>query len=532
MKSKTKKFNPRSSNNDDYDYYNSKEEEYDDDDGDMNMNMDGKEYGDNAQQRTWEWETYRKTTHIYLPPPVDDVPLRAPRSQSRDEFDETPKDESKHELFSQIPKSIIHFVGGTLFGSYPLQFYKPLLERIAEKSNSIVIATSIPVTLSKNPLNHYMLSKNIAFEFSKAYQNVIVDEYGSEAANDMKIVGLGHSLGSRLQVIISTSRKLKRIGFERDGNILIAFNNYNAGESVPGVRGLEKGIQNTLNGDGNRDGRGRSRGSSNRSIPRSDAYYDDYEIGISDVVNAVSEGLQDQVSTIKTAITPDLDKQSLEFQPSPQQLWDGVEKEYEVDKTLLVQFDQDMIDQSSRLAKAIMESERFSIATMQEPGVVSVDMGSMGSVDSVNATTKSVIETLDETGIGMDQDSPVDTDTSTRSFIAGASATNVTSNEPPNTYPSKDKDMKFARLRGTHLTPVSYSDTFIIQAMKRAGASASVFFGQSQAQSQDQILQEAIQEENDYRPSSKRMRAKVQNQDIENLSSCIARYVTDIVIGL
>ena len=58
-----------------------------------------------------------------------------------------------------------------------------------------------------------------------------------------------------------------------------------------------------------------------------------------------------------------------------------------------------------------------------------------------------------------------------------------------------------------------------MQALKRTGALG-----------QDQILQEAIQEESDYRKSKpRREREQVQNGDLENLSDTIARYITDII---
>ena len=69
----------------------------------------------------------------------------------------------------------------------------------------------------------------------------------------MNMVGIGHSLSSRLQMTISTSKKLKTIAFDRNANnILIAFNNYNAVESV---KKLELGIEETFNQSKKREGR-------------------------------------------------------------------------------------------------------------------------------------------------------------------------------------------------------------------------------------------------------------------------------------
>ena len=365
---------------------------------------------------------------------------------------------SKSSAKNEMPRAIIHFIGGTFFGSYPLKFYSPLLEQIAQKSNSIVIATSVPITLSKNPLNHYLLSKTIAQDFNRAYRDVIVDEYGSDVAEGMVLVGLGHSLGSRLHTIICTSKKLTRIGFERAANVLLSFNNFSAVESVPGVKSLERGIQETLYGK-NGSGSGRSA----RSKPRSDAFYDEYEIGLGDVVNAVSEGIQDQVSSIKTAITPDLDETSLEFQPSPQQLWDGIRKNYDVDKTLVVQFDRDLIDQSSRLATTILEKESKKKDTedrkLHKNGEVSAGADESGSQNE----------------IGKDKDKDNDKEREHQQSRSDFSRSKSTSkgnddekagSQENNKHESDNndgsmKDIRFARLQGVHLSPVQDEDILL-----------------------------------------------------------------------
>ncbi len=454
--------------------------EYDDgyEDDEDDEYYDDYEYDEEEEDLSWEWETYRKTTHIYLPPPEPVNKL----GESENEMNGTGSGTG-----TGAPKTIIHFIGGTLFGSYPLQFYKPFLESIAEKSNSIIVATSIPVTLSSNPLNHFAITKEIAQNFRNAYRNVIVDEYGKSTANQMKIVGLGHSLGSRLHAILNTSDKCKRIGFEREGNIFVSFNNYNAMECVPGVKNLERGIEETFNTAEGRDSQSRG-----RRRQYSDEYYDEYEIGLSDVVNAVSEGIQDQLSTLKTVVTPDWDRNELEFQPSPNQLWEGLKMNYRVDKTLVVQFSNDGIDQSSKLTKMILEGSD------QENEKLDVVAGSNANVNATTTSTTKV-QAGDESN-----DSTVGSSTEVNA--------NVTSVDLDAFHP----DIKYAWLRGTHLTPVSYSDTFIVQAFKRAAT-------------MDQILSEAIRSEGEYRPKSKKRRKAVQNKDVENLTDSIAKYVTDIL---
>lgn len=400
----------------DYDYDYEKGDSYRGDYEDDDMYYDDEE----EEPRTWEWETHGKATHVYLPPPLE-VGMDSGDLDNGDDNDNREK--------QRMPKTIIHFIGGTLFGSYPLKFYGPLLEQIAESSNSILIATSIPITFNKNPLNHFQLAKNVAKDFNRAYRDIIVDEYGKSASNQMKVVGMGHSLGSRLQMVISTSKSLKKIGFDRKANILLSFNNYSAVESVPGVKGLEKGIQDTLFGNGNKSRNRRS---------RPDAYYDEYEIGLGDVVNAVSEGIQDQVSSLKTAITPDLDEKSLEFQPSPQQLWDGIGNNYDVDDTLVVQFDRDLIDQSSRLAKVIFDSSGIATGSDQNKtgGNIRTDYSSSSETEELGEERS---KTKDSTVEAKQKDE---------------NEGDAEGEDVKNRKETRLKDVKFARLKGVHLSPV------------------------------------------------------------------------------
>ena len=56
----------------------------------------------------------------------------------------------------------------------------------------------------------------------------------------------------------------------------------------------------------------------------------------------------------------------MEFQPSPQQLWDGIGNNFDADDTLVVQFDRDLIDRSSRLAKLIFDSSGIATGSDQK----------------------------------------------------------------------------------------------------------------------------------------------------------------------
>jgi hypothetical protein len=73
---------------------------------------------------------------------------------------------------------------------------------------------------------------------------------------------------------------------------------------------------------------------------------------------------------IQSSLTPDA--ASLEFHPSPAQLWkalasaeDGGGGRYRVPRTLVVQFDQDRVDQSAKLAETLRRSTDVRFARLR-----------------------------------------------------------------------------------------------------------------------------------------------------------------------
>ncbi len=506
----------------DYDYYDDDEEE--EEEGD-----------DDELPLEWEWETYQKNTHIYLPPPPP-PPILPPISK------EQPSEQQQQQQ-QTYPKTIIHFIGGTLFGSYPLQFYKQFLQDIAQKSNSIIVATSIPVSFQSNPLNHNKLCLDIVKAFRGAYRNVICDEYSRDVVREMKIVGLGHSLGSRLHCIITTDdddqgddnnnneededatsaerqrrtttnqkrkKSLQKIAMTRNGNILIAFNNYSAMSSVPGVKTLEKGVRETRKEE--RDMKERikeqKRKSRRQSRSRRDIDYDEYDDDDDYYFDREVErkreqrryddnddydffyddeddlDLQDIITSIKSSLTPNIKKSSLEFQPAPDELWDKITNSYSknIEKTLIVQFDNDGIDQSSRLAQEISDSTSASDMKDNEG-----DDEVVANVDSTTPETEKVPQKKEERNEEEDNENRI----------------------------------LFARLKGTHLSPVTYTDSFgLTKIWQRLSALPM-----------DKLLKEAIDEENAFKRRNKRKdkQASLKRDNLRDLTDSIARYIVDII---
>jgi hypothetical protein len=339
----------------------------------------------------------------------------------------------------------VHFVGGTFFGSYPRRFYGSLLEDISIKCDAVVIATPIPIVLpgvgglagrverwmfddygggggyndddrgprggsgqdgrgiaaSTNPLDHTSLATRVQTEFNNAYRDVVLDEYCADHDDDyddevedfmrrVPIVGIGHSLGARIQAVscsdphiskryLSMGKRKRLIRSGRDGMVYLGFANWGAKSSIPGVETLDgtvrrrKMARQRQEDSGRGDGVGRrddvwDTGSRRR---RQDSYYNDYtrerygrydgydaeDLDLMDVFDGVVSGVANGVKKIGEVLTPEIE--DLEFSPTPDDLWDDLSSSTgsygrSCRNNLIVQFEDDPIDQGSRLARTLL----------------------------------------------------------------------------------------------------------------------------------------------------------------------------------
>jgi len=388
-------------------------------DPDENQYDDERRYRSSRSTPKCEWETYRSTSIVFPPQLL--------------------LDESNGKDIPSKPNAIIHFIGGTFFGSYPRKFYGSLLEDIAIKCNAVVVATPIPLILpgkglvnkvekwmfdeggvdddedygrrkrgdtkaTNNPLDHLSLAESIQRNFNNVYRDVVLDEYceymnATEVEDFMKdvpIVGIGHSLGARIQAIscshpsisqrcLSMGKGNRLIRSGRDGMVYLGFANWGASSSIPGVetldrtvkkrkRGQQREEQQRRRGAGRRDdvwddrrrpqssSRSRQRRRSKEDIDdrRRRYRYDRYEAEDLDLVDVFGDVVQDVVKgakQISEALTPETE--DLEFTPTPDELWDNISDpdgcyRQSSRSNLIVQFDDDPIDQGSRLARTLL----------------------------------------------------------------------------------------------------------------------------------------------------------------------------------
>lgn len=263
------------------------------------------------------------------------------------------------------PVAVIHFVGGTVFGSSPKLWYGSLLEEIVRGTNCAVVATSIPVTLSKNPLQHVKLSRKLQRQFQLAYIDVLEDEYG-EDIKDVPVVGLGHSLGARLFTVLATLDPPKNAPAPLYKNyILVSFTNYGASASIPGVQQLLQSRRKIDRKPLRRPQRKRASPSRYR-YDEWDEYYDEDFLGRDiDLVGEIQDTVSNQAEKLRDAVTPL--SEELEFFPSPNELWSALAKEnrYSVPETLLIHFDDDEVDQSAKLASSLVDLSDVKYALLR-----------------------------------------------------------------------------------------------------------------------------------------------------------------------
>lgn len=130
------------------------------------------------------------------------------------------------------PIGIIHFLGGAFVGSAPNLTYRWLLEEVG-KEGYVIIATPFV-----NGLDHQAIARNVLNRFEAIVERLQANY--SLPRGYFPIYGIGHSMGSKLHLLIGSL-----FSVQRAGNILLSFNNYPLRRAIPFIESLE--IDKTFN---------------------------------------------------------------------------------------------------------------------------------------------------------------------------------------------------------------------------------------------------------------------------------------------
>ncbi|NEQ36531.1 MAG: DUF1350 domain-containing protein [Okeania sp. SIO3I5] len=123
-------------------------------------------------------------------------------------------------LIPSHPKAVIHFLGGAFVATAPHITYRWLLEILANQGYAVIATPFI------NTLDHLVMAKNVLSTFENCLNNLYASRMLRKKS--LPIYGIGHSMGSKLHLLIGSLFSIKRAG-----NILISFNNFAARDAIP-----------------------------------------------------------------------------------------------------------------------------------------------------------------------------------------------------------------------------------------------------------------------------------------------------------
>jgi len=300
------------------------------------------------------------------------------------------------------PKSIIHFIGGFLAGSVVTVTYSTILQDLANNGH-IIVATPIPVSK-----DHAKVAADISKMFTRCYNDYLTPIVGSPI-KIVPIISMSHSLGGKLSALLLSRKEDRKVAPSRKASVFLAFNNYGFSQSInlsltqaskisPEVGKVVDAIRDNDNVQNLVDtfmkGNQASIGDIfNNALKRStnnirgglgDEVSDILNNVIGKELTKIGDIINDQTTKAAEKVKNiDIDK-DFEFIPSPDETWDIITKGYNVQKNVIIKFDQDNIDQSFDLAMRLRQ-RGCDVKIITQSGNHLTPNSPSGSADQNNA---------------------------------------------------------------------------------------------------------------------------------------------------
>ncbi|XP_002512715.2 uncharacterized protein LOC8285738 [Ricinus communis] len=233
---------------------------------------------------------------------------------------------------SSPPKSVVHFVGGIFVGAAPQLTYRLFLERLAEKG-ILVIATPYA-----SGFDHFFIADEVQFKFDRCFRAL------QETVQDLPTIGIGHSLGSVIHLLIGS-----RYAVQRGGNVLMAFNNKEASSAIPLFSPVLVPVAQSI-------------GPFLSEITSSPTVRLGAEMTFKQLEN-LSPPIMKQVLPLVEQLPPlymDLVKGREDFSPKPEETRRLIKSYYGISRNLLIKFKDDAIDETSTLAQVLSSESAIS----------------------------------------------------------------------------------------------------------------------------------------------------------------------------
>ena len=266
--------------------------------------------------------------------------------------------------FRSRPRGVIHFLGGAFVSAAPYPAYSALLNYLADRGYTVIL-TPYAVTFQ-----HDSCARSIHASFLTAYEELQATRAWAWSVPSMApIHGVGHSNGALMHVMIASLHGRDTI--RNASNILLSYNNRQVSEAVPLPMDPLQAIMQPLRGSGTLESMTKSAlGSVLSSVEG---------LGALDgkTMKALQREFSPAVTQLGSVFDVVCDSDQVEFSPTPQENQALFAERYCVEKTLLVKFADDAIDQTDVMERVLLQRGHGS----KGPGevVVSVDRLTYGN---------------------------------------------------------------------------------------------------------------------------------------------------------
>lgn len=234
------------------------------------------------------------------------------------------------------PTSVIHFIGGIFVGAAPQLTYRLFLEQLSKKG-ALVIATPFA-----SGFDHFLIADEVQLKFDRCFRSL------HSIVFDLPVFGVGHSLGSVIHLLIGS-----RYAVQRNGNVLMAFNNKEASSAVPLFSPVIVPVAQSF-------------GPLLSQLTSSGAILRGAELAMKQIEN-LSPPIMKQILPLVEQLPPlymDLVNGREDFIPKPEETRRLVKSYYGVSRNLLVKFKDDLIDETPTLARVLCAESAISSSSL------------------------------------------------------------------------------------------------------------------------------------------------------------------------
>lgn len=242
------------------------------------------------------------------------------------------------------PRAVVLFLGGFGAGFAPRTFYSNILRQLCNRADAAIIAYRLPAL----PLpNHSVEAVRAASAFCSTLAT-LRDEPSNRVLGSLPTVGVGHSLGSKLLLLICVDQAMRE-KLRIDGNVFMSFSNARIRDAIPNASNFQS---TTVSSAEVADGVRKVRQFLNSWAPPNETVQN---------VKTSIDGVLDSVSGLASAFAPDA---TGDFVPTVEETLALAGGKYNISDNVVLKFRNDTIDNGADLYRVLRSRFGESGATM------------------------------------------------------------------------------------------------------------------------------------------------------------------------